>query len=120
MLPVTFIMLMSSLTMFLLLGRRQFDALLQRLHSAHPQAWTDLGLPTGFFWRPEDDDRGWLAGSKARGVVFRKWLTEDPAWMDPEDALARSKLRWFRVNTIISHVGFLLAGLWILLQQLGR
>ena len=105
-----FIMLMALLTLFLLQGRRQFDALMKHRHQNDHHLWEQDGRPLGFFWRPEGEKVPWLAGSRARSRCFRNWL-----WLTPEsaDAFVQRKLLWVRLSTAISYLGFFAAGSWL-------
>jgi hypothetical protein len=74
-----------------------FDAILDRQHRAHPDAWRRDGCPWGFFSFAREVD--FLPGCRARGTIFRQWLFHNPQWAST-DSLARLYLVLFRVTGI--------------------
>ena len=110
-----FLMIMVALTLLLLMGRRQFDDLLRHQHAEHNESWQATGRPIGFFWQPEEGS-SWTEGTQARGRVFRALMGETPEWIPAE-------LKWkatvVRVSVVFSYLGFVLAGVGLMLTQGG-
>jgi len=112
-----FVMLMASLTLVVLKGRRQFDDILRHIYQNQNEVWKQLGRPSGFFWRADKDAANWFVGSWSRSKCFWRWNTQTPDVL-ADDAFVLSKLRWVRLNTLISHVGFIAAGIGLLAASL--
>lgn len=110
-----FILIMVALTIVLMLGRRQFDDLLKHQHAEHSDAWQAAGRPIGFFWQPEEGTT-WTEGTQARGRTFWSWMRTTPDWMPGE---LKWKLTIIRVSVVCSYLGFILAGVGLLLTQGG-
>ena len=110
-----FILVMAILTLFLMLGRRQFDELLRHLHTHHKEQWLNAGQPIGYFWQPEESV-AWVKGTQARGRLFWSWMRATPEWMDDQ---LPWKLRIVRLTTVFSSLGFVLAGIGLMSGQGG-
>lgn len=110
-----FILVMVVLTLILMLGRRQFDDLLRHFHEHHSELWQQAGQPIGYFWQPEDS-ASWMDGTQARGRLFWSWMRSTPEWMTDQ---VQWKLRIVRLTTLISSLGFVVAGLGLMMSQGG-
>lgn len=65
-----------------------FDCVLNKQYRDHREQWRQDGCPWGFFKFPREV--GFWAGCKARNVVFRQWLTGNPAWLASDPAAMRA------------------------------
>ncbi len=113
-----FILVMVVLTLTLMLGRRQLDGLIRHQFDHDRAAWEEAGRPIGYFWRPESTevDTTWVEGTQARSTLVRTWLLETPDWITGP---LRWKLRLVRLSMLISYLGYLLAGLGLMMSQGG-
>lgn len=64
-----------------------FDIVLRKQYRDHLEQWRQDGCPWGFFRFPREV--GFLAGCKARNVVFKQWLTGNPVWLESDPVAAR-------------------------------
>jgi hypothetical protein len=110
-----FFLIMVALTLLLLIGRRQFDELLRHLHEHRLEEWIAAGRPLGYFWRPEEDI-AWIEGTQARSRLLRGWLVRSPDWMAGR---LQWKLRLVRLSMVLSYLGFVLAGVSLMMSQGG-
>jgi hypothetical protein len=113
-----FIMVMVALTLTLMLGRRQLDALIRHQFNNDRASWEEAGRPIGYFWRPErtEVDTTWIEGTQARGNLVRAWFFKTPDWIEGP---MKWKLRLIRLSILISYLGYLLAGLSLMMSQGG-
>ncbi len=113
-----FILVMVALTLTLMLGRRQLDELIRLQFNSDRAAWEEAGKPIGYFWRPEsaEADTTWIEGTQARSNLVRSWFFETPDWIVGP---LKWKLRLVRLSMVTSYLGYLLAGLGLMMSQGG-